>query len=181
MLCPMSPAERLLDRLMMGYTDPDDELMGRAHSFRAWADRNPSAALRWLPRLRRTHYCTARLWKAVEHIVDPRVVPPRQPVPASVERPPAPLREEVRPGGKETSAEVSREAGFPVEYDAWRRTLPPAAVADAVTYAPARAREALDLEARARQPITAETKRVILKRAVAVWCTLLNIKEPALW
>jgi len=169
-----SPGERLLDRLMMGYTEPDDELLERAQTFRAWADRNPLAALRWLPKLRRTHYCTARLWKAVEHIVDPKAAPPRQPAATIVERVPAPSREEAQ-------VEAPMEAGLPMEYDVWRRTLPPAAVADAATYAPARAREALDLEARARQPITAETKRVILKRAVAVWCTLLNIKEPALW
>lgn len=168
------PGERLLDRLQMGFTEPDEELFERARTFSAWARNNPLSALRWLPKLRRTHYCTARLWKAIEHIVDPVAALPRQQTPASVERLPAQPPEEA-------PAAAPREAGLPAEYDAWRRSLPPAAVADAVKFAPARASEALELEVRARQPITYSTKLAILKRAAAIWSALLNVKDPDIW
>lgn len=169
----LSPGERLLDRLMMGYTDPDDELLERARCFRAWADKNPLSALRWLPKLRRTHYCTARLWNAVEHIVDPRAAAPAVP-----QGKPDPEPRTSRP---ERAPEAPAVSGLPVEYSAWRRSLPAQALAEAEKYAPTKAREAHELEARAGQPVAPETKRAILRRAIAAWCALLNVKEPALW
>lgn len=68
----INTAERLHERLQMGFSAPDDELFYRAHRFREWAGKNPVEALRWLPKLRRTKNspATAHLWNAVAEIVN---------------------------------------------------------------------------------------------------------------
>lgn len=159
------PGERLYDRLMLGFSDPDHELIDRAYAFRAWADENPLQALAWLPKLRRTGrlHITAQLWSAVAEIVEgrPAHTAPRQAQPAW----PAP----------------NTMTGIPPEYEAWKaRNITVAAFDDVKKFAPVKVKEAHDLEARARQATDGATVRALVSRAAGIWAALLNIKEPVL-
>lgn len=65
------PGQALLERLEIGFTEPDQELYTRAHSFASWAPENPVIAAHYLGKMRQRGFATAHLWEAIKGIVEP--------------------------------------------------------------------------------------------------------------
>ena len=189
MTAHLNPAERLLERLQMGFSEPGPELFYRAHCFKKLAEENPLEALRWLPEFRRTGQlaCTAPLFAAIKDIVEIWGKPALQPVTATsatresalavIAKPPYVTPAKI----KDTAFSQAESLAVSQRYFAWKKSVVTDSVLREVTkFAPNRVKEVLDLEARSDDTPDPVIRLAILRKAASIWAALLNIKEPVL-
>lgn len=177
------PPDALLDRLMLGLSDPDDELFRRVDAYLQWVHEDPLEDFKWLPRLRETgrNPLTRRLWEAVEPLLcpqgssrheapSPRPQVAHAPFPESASRLPAITQQAER---DEIAGLVSRTLD-------WHRTLPGEALAEAAVITPGLVRQAEELMAQAERTSTVSAVKILLREWTRLWAGLVGVPEPVL-
>lgn len=190
---PLHPGASLEERLGIGWTGPDEELINRAYSFMAWGYKHPWEALRWRQKFHQAKYSPlrAQLYAAIEPILEGReelTTLVHHAIPVRIERRPATAPAAIAAPSRLIPVRAPlikqpqpEDVGLPREYEEWKtKNITAAALAEVRLLAPVRANEALSLEIRAKQATDRGAMHELLKRAAGIWAALLNIKEPVL-